>query len=94
MTSRIGTSRPTAETPPLEHINDDVRARQLSSGAVKIDHESPLFLLYTAVASAIAVVIVYWLFNDGEIDWLMVVLLAVAAVVGVLIASRTRRRRA
>jgi uncharacterized membrane protein YfcA len=66
----------------------------LPSGAVKIDHESPWFLLYTAVASAIAVVIVYWMFNDGEIDWFTVVLLAVAAVVGVMIAGRIRRRRA
>jgi uncharacterized membrane protein YfcA len=40
------------------------------------------------------VVIVYWLFNDGEIDWFTVVLLAAAAVVGVLIAGRIRRRRA
>jgi len=37
---------------------------------------------------------VYWLFNDGEIDWFMVVLLAAAAVVGVLIAGQIRRRRA
>jgi uncharacterized membrane protein YfcA len=72
-----------------------VRARrQPSSGSAKIDHESPLFLLDTAVASPIAVIIVYRLFNDGEIDWFMVVLLAAAAVLGVLIASRIRRRRA
>jgi len=81
--------------PPLEHIGDDaLERRKPSSGFVKIDHESPSFLLYTAVASAIAVIIVYKLFNDGEIDWFMVVLLAAATVVGVLIASRIRRRRA
>ena len=95
MTNRIDTSRPTAETPPLEHIGEDVRARrQLSSGSVKIDQESPVFLLYTAIASALAVIVVYWLFNDGEIVWFMVVLLAAAAVVGVLIARQIRRRRA
>ena len=80
-----------------QFLTGDARTEQLlqlSSGAVKIDHESPVFLVYTAVASAIALVIVYWLFNDGEIDWFMVVLLAAAAVVGVLIAGQIRRRRA
>ena len=65
----------------------------LSFGSVKINQESPWFLLYTAVGSAIAVVIVYWLFNDGDIDWPMVLLLAAASVVGVLIGNRIRRRR-
>jgi uncharacterized membrane protein YfcA len=65
----------------------------LSSVSVKINQESPWFLLYTAVASAIAVAVFYWLTNDGEIDWIMVVVLAAAAVVGVFIGNRIRRRR-
>jgi len=57
---------------------------------VKVDRESSWFLVDTAVASAV-VVLVFSLFDDRNID--MVLLLTVAAVVGVPIGNRIRGRR-
>ena len=58
---------------------------------MKINQNSPWFLVYTAVASAIVVIVMYLIFSD-EIDWFYVVLLPVAAVIGVLIGNRLRAR--
>jgi len=61
---------------------------------MKIDKMSPWYLVYTAVGSAVLLVVMYLIFDD-EVDWFMVALLSAAVVVGVLIArgmSSNRRR--
>ena len=61
---------------------------------MKIDKMSPWYLVYTAVGSAVLLVVMYLIFDD-EVDWFMVLLLSAAVVVGVLIArgiTASRRR--
>lgn len=61
---------------------------------MKIDKMSPWYLVYTAVGSAVLLVVMYLIFDD-EVDWFMVLLLTAAVVVGVLIArgiTASRRR--
>ena len=55
--------------------------------------ESPWYLVWVAVTTAIVMIVFYLIFNSGDIDWLIVAIMPIAAVVGVLIGNRISRNR-
>ena len=60
---------------------------------MRLDRESPWYLVWVAVSTAIVATAIYLVVNSGEIDWLFVVLLPIAAVVGTVIGTRIKRNR-
>ena len=57
------------------------------------ERTSPWYLVWVAASTAIVTVVIYLIFNSGDIDWLIVVLLPIAAVIGTLIGNRIMRNR-